>query len=175
MKEILFIIFLTGTAMHGQSCFVSAGGSPSEEFKVSSFSVGQVFYKSCRGDETNNLFITEGVQQPFELFVFDLDSDDSEFHSFPLDKVEIEVSNTDINFKVFPNPFSQYVTIGLEEETENLKYFVYDLKGQLISSKNISRMVTTVDLSMIQEGMYLMTIVKDNAPLKSFKIIKQQI
>lgn len=176
MKEIILIIFLTTTSMYGQSSFVSAGGSSAEEKESVSFSLGQVFCHSFN-DDANKVFVTEGVQQTYELLVAELNNEDPELAFFKNENIQEGIStiSENIQMKVFPNPVTQYLTIGLEEEADNIEYAIYNLSGQLMSSRKIVNTTTKVDLTSIIDGVYIMRIVKNNTLLKSFKIIKNQI
>lgn len=175
MKETILIFFLSGTSIFGQSSFVSVGGTTSEERESISFSIGQVFYQSS--DDLNHKFIiTEGVQQPYELIIAALSEQDTEHDVFSTfdDQDETETIEDKITFEIFPNPVAHSLTINMDGDSENIVYNIYNMQGQLMSSNKMNQVTSSVDFSTVEEGIYILAIVKNNSLLKSFKIIKNQ-
>jgi predicted aconitase with swiveling domain len=86
------------------------------------------------------------------------------------------LSTSDIlkqSIEIYPNPTSGELTISGVNLLNNANVSLYDLNGRIIKQQTIiSDNVTTIDLSNIQPGMYIITIVNDNFTY-SEKILKQ--
>jgi len=77
-----------------------------------------------------------------------------------------QLSVNDINktqVSVFPNPSSDFINIKSDEEIKSIK--IYDIKGSLIKSDNISK----VDISTFPKGNYIISIeTKSGVETKKF-------
>jgi hypothetical protein len=77
--------------------------------------------------------------------------------------IESTVSTTKISnnktFKVYPNPFSQ--TISIETGSKG-KVIVYNLQGQIMKSFNVNETINSSDLSNLQRGSYIIEFTNDN-------------
>ena len=61
------------------------------------------------------------------------------------------------NYKVFPNPFNQELTIELKSAQSN--YFsIYNLIGELVTSGKLNSQVNTIDLSSLAPNVYILNI-----------------
>jgi len=70
------------------------------------------------------------------------------------------------NYKVFPNPFNQELTI----ETKSVKdteFRIYTMIGELVSSGKLSSQINTIDLSSLTPNVYVLKI-----EFQSIRIIK---
>ncbi|HMK06575.1 MAG TPA: T9SS type A sorting domain-containing protein [Flavobacterium sp.] len=156
MKAILlFIFFLSSSAVWAQSNMVSSGGTAAGTTGTSTFSIGQVVYHNNR----NNAFsAAEGVQQPFEII--------------PLAVQEIEAIN--LYLKIYPNPtFSGfYISLPITE-TENPAYELSDTSGKIIQQGTINTLETFVATDNLTSGVYILKISKASNSYRSYKIIKQ--
>ncbi|UTW61933.1 T9SS type A sorting domain-containing protein [bacterium SCSIO 12741] len=78
-----------------------------------------------------------------------------------------------VNIFFYPNPVKDELHIQWSGITESLNMDVYDLSGQLITSRVLENMEATTDVSELEVGMYLITL-KDsnNKSLKTFKVHK---
>ncbi len=78
----------------------------------------------------------------------------------------------DFELNVFPNPVSQYLQIELEEQPgQDVKYFLLDISGRLVSSSEIENMVTEVDFKNVESGTYFLQLV---SPEKKSQVVKIQ-
>lgn len=63
-----------------------------------------------------------------------------------------------IQLKHYPNPFSSQLTIHLEWESsqpgESVQFRIYDVLGQLVHQSFLNTMLSTPDLSHLQDGLY---------------------
>ena len=177
MKVIIVLLLLSCTVLSGQSSFVSAGQSTSGLGEESvSYSIGQVFYQSARDDTTPDGFsVTDGVQQPFEIRIQTVEEDDPLLKEFPqLSHSDTNFEKeTELSFQVFPNPFTSQVTINLEGSADNVTAMISDAQGRLVFTQNIFSEQTNLELSAMGDGLYYLTVTKNNSPIQSFKLFKQ--
>ena len=83
------------------------------------------------------------------------------------------LSNEDFalnGLKVFPNPVNNKLNFSLEKEITTVS--VYNLLGQEILSKSLSNNETSIDVSNLSAGTYLVRVTSDNE-IKTLKIIKE--
>jgi hypothetical protein len=86
--------------------------------------------------------------------------------------MSIDENNFDKGIKVYPNPFSNLITIETNEPI--FKIEIYNLLGQMVKSKIIDSPIdnlVNIDLSELVLGNYMAKIYFDNS-VKSVKIIK---
>lgn len=86
--------------------------------------------------------------------------------------LEIESLNND--FLIFPNPSNELITIDSGKDTKKtFLYSIYDTKGQLIKSGQINARMSTIDISDLPKGTYLVRLEnKRNKALQTSKIVK---
>ena len=61
------------------------------------------------------------------------------------------------NYKVFPNPFNQELTIELKSAQSN-DFSIYNVIGELVTSGKLNSQVTTIDLSSLAPNVYILNI-----------------
>lgn len=74
---------------------------------------------------------------------------------------------------VFPNPFTDKISIQLQNIDSPVLMQVYDLIGKLIMSVQLSDLNTELNLSELKNGLYFIIAMQDNKIVESKKIIKQ--
>ncbi len=82
----------------------------------------------------------------------------------------------DVTSKVtlFPNPTSDKVYLHLNmENIEDCIYYLYDILGREIQNRNITSNQTELSFTPFESGVYILRIIKENALVQEFKIIKQ--
>ncbi|MFD1552871.1 hypothetical protein DNU06_08095 [Putridiphycobacter roseus] len=89
-----------------------------------------------------------------------------EKHSFLSNKETIHKSN----YSVYPNPSKGSITIA--GEMQNTKVSIYTLAGQLLMTKNMLSNQQNMDISQLENGVYLVKI-QQNEASEIIKIIKQ--
>ena len=72
------------------------------------------------------------------------------------------------NFKVFPNPFKQELTIEVKS-IQSKAFSIYNVIGELVISGKLNSQVNTIDLSSLAPNVYILNI--EN---KSIRVIKTQ-
>jgi hypothetical protein len=160
MNRYLLIAFLTGLplmALQAQRDVLTRGGDYSSSGGSVAFSIGQIGYTYLTGEAGS---ASLGVQQPIRFNI---------------------VATDDVNplweVSLYPNPASENVYIDLKDD-DVLKNFnalyvrLFDLQGKLVVEKKITEIVTAFPLSGFAESMYLLQILQDQQPLKSFKLYK---
>lgn len=79
--------------------------------------------------------------------------------------------NTEI--KISPNPTSSRINVGINVFGANYsKWIVTDIKGKIVKSGNIREPNFTIDISVLESGMYYLHIQNERVR-QSFKIIKE--
>jgi len=81
-----------------------------------------------------------------------------------------EITNSEINFSVSPNPFGDELIISNYSENKIQELKIIDLTGRIVFEKNISESSNEINLnaSFLQSGIYLVQILSD----KKSEIIK---
>lgn len=73
---------------------------------------------------------------------------------------------------VFPNPFTDQLSIRLPQDSYADALEVHTLSGQAIFKKTIISQSETVHLSFLENGMYLLTLYKEGQPVSLSKIYR---
>ncbi|MDB4316489.1 T9SS type A sorting domain-containing protein [Cyclobacteriaceae bacterium] len=81
----------------------------------------------------------------------------------------ITTSISDINsslnqFKVFPNPFDQELTIELKSKQSN-DFSIYNINGEIVTSGTLNSQVNTIDLSSLGPNVYILNIENESIRL----------
>ena len=156
VKGFIFFLFsITIVGLNAQQTVSPTAGESSGTGGTVSYTIGQTFYQSY-DDSTGK--ITEGVQQPFEIYVItDIGS----------------VLSASIHLKVFPNPTTDQLLLEVDEKhVSELYYLLVSERGETIEKGKITKSNTTFRLAARPKGMYLLTIIKSDKKQKVFKIIK---
>jgi len=155
--NLLFLIlaFIGINEIKAQNGIVSSGGESGGTNGSITFSIGQLFFSSFSG---NQGYISEGVQQPFEIHVI----------------TEIEETNhLQLGFIAYPNPTNNYLVLSTGVSLpEDLSFVLYNISGRVLESQMIGSTSTTIDFSLHPSGIYILKIFRSNAEQKTFKIIK---
>ncbi len=137
---------------------VTSGNNASGSSGTVTYSIGQVFYTYIGTEPVFN--VAQGIQHQ--------EKDET------LGNPEIEEPAKAEMF-VFPNPTSDFVNIsmtGLELESAQRSYRLYDIQARLLKQNTISQDETQVSLANLTPSVYILVVYVDNKKLKSFKIIK---
>ncbi len=157
MKNILlFFLLISAQIVKAQSNIVSTGSQASGSGGSAAYSVGQVAYTTQTG---SNGTVLQGVQQPYEI------------------SVVTGIRNVAINLKaqVYPNPTADNLILSVDEkELKNLNYTLFDLQGKTIISGRLIHTNTTLNMSGLSNGTYLLKVFSKNKQIKTFKIVKNK-
>ena len=138
-----------------QSGIHPSGGDLSQPEGTLTYSVGQVWVQSATGLAYS---LQEGVQQPFEIQLM-TDQDPS---------LDLRVT-----FQPYPNPTLDLLWLQAEGLLPpNLTANLTTLQGQVLFSQAVNSASTQFSLQHLTEGVYLLYLLRDEQPVKTFKIIK---
>lgn len=167
LRFIIFILICSGmlvlqaqenTTIH--QVIPAAGGEATGDGGSASYSVGQTFYKTTPG--TDNHYIAEGVQQPFEISI----------------ETGIEEAlGINLIISAYPNPAQDFLILRIDNTAEMLNYEVlriqfYDLNGKLLVNKKVNGNSTNIDMSLYVPGTYFLKVIEGKREVKVFKVIK---
>ena len=75
-----------------------------------------------------------------------------------------EINGQTDNYKVFPNPCNQELTIEVKSVQSNA-FFIYNVIGELVTSGNLNSQVNTIDLSSLAPNVYILNIENESIRL----------
>jgi hypothetical protein len=84
------------------------------------------------------------------------------------------IQNTDLNFSIFPNPYSDNITVQISSvfNLSEAKIFITNNLGQLLLTFYPNNYSQLLNLSSLSSGMYFLTV-QGNENKRTVKIIKQ--
>ncbi len=147
-----------------------------------------VKYEWTQTDNNNKLAINQNDTsspiaavsgfEPDKLYIFSLTVTDN-LNATSTGNIRIQVDattflselNSDL-FKLFPNPFADFLRINTAMNAGFKKLKLYSLTGELLLEKNISEMPEiTLNTNQLKSGCYILTLISDQQII-SRKIIK---
>lgn len=141
---VLFFFLGMITVTYAQEAIPAAGGNASGNGGSVSYSVGQVLYTPITG---NGGSVTQGVQQPYEIFV--------------VTGID-EIMGMSLSVLVYPNPTTDLLTLKAEaieiHSFRSLTYQLFDMNGRLLDSKRIVDSQTSIDMSQLSPGTYFLKV-----------------
>ena len=160
LKRKIFCIWFLGclmiTTLKGQETIPATGGTATGSGGKVTYTVGQLVYNVITGA---NVFIIQGVQQPYEI------------------SVATAIKGTeDITLEcvVYPNPAEGFIMLLIRSfENDNMRFRLYDMNGLLLQDKKIEEKETEISLDNLSSAIYFLKIIKDNKEVKVFKIVKR--
>jgi hypothetical protein len=157
IKNLLsvLIVFSLSTIIQAQSSINASGRNTTGSSGSVSYSVGQMNFATKIG---SNVFVTEGVQQPYEISIV---------LGLELDKF------TRINLVAFPNPTTNLLTLNVAgNENLQLLFQLFDINGKLIETKDITSTYENINLGNLPSATYFLKVFAKNKIIRIFKIIK---
>lgn len=130
----------------------ASGGSSTGSGGSATYSVGQIDYIYASG-ATGNFSL--GVQQVYEV------EDVSGIN-------ELSSSIT----ALFPNPTNGIMQLEVKNAEPEMNYELLDLSGRKIASSRILSTQTTIDISAVASGEYLLRVYSEKQTIKTLKIVK---
>jgi hypothetical protein len=150
---IVIAILLFTVNTFSQEAPTAAGGDAIGTGGSMAFSVGQVIYTT----KNNPSFtITQGVQQPYEIF-------------------PVGILKADANFKLsaYPNPTYDNLLLEIESlKQEQALYRLTDVNGRLILSGVVAGNITSIPMSMLAAATYFLHVEQQKTVLQTFRIVK---
>jgi hypothetical protein len=161
MKILIRISFLvlfagiTWQGMFAQVNVLTSGTTTAGTGGTVSWSVGLV----------SNSFITgtggtvyQGVEIPYEIYLVE----------------GVEEPGFLKECTVYPNPATGKITLKMpEHRTDPVTCCLTDMEGCRLFTHDIDNEMTVIPMENLSSATYLLVIMKDNKPLKSFKIVKK--
>ena len=81
----------------------------------------------------------------------------------------VDPKDNSLEFKVYPNPFVDYVTVSNASELS--KVVVSNIAGQIV--KEVVNPESTIQLNELRSGVYFISLYQDGAVLKTVKLLKR--
>ncbi len=161
MKKITCLIFLAAIfcapKLTAQQAVTASGGEASGPGGSASVSTGQIAYTTISG---GGVTITQGVQQPYEIFV--LGKDENKF--------------VGLNVIAYPNPTISKLALRIDAESvAGLRYELYDLNGRILTKEAIKDAETIIPVEQFPAATYILKIYSGRFEVKTFKIVKNSI
>jgi phosphotransferase system IIB component len=94
------------------------------------------------------------------------------------DSVQIDLYKVNIqalekaNFKVYPNPATDYVIVHLDENQKAQRIFIVNELGQVVKSQSINDKLNQIDLSNLKSGIYIIGIQQEKETSYSTLLIR---
>lgn len=152
----LLILFSFSTSIYAQETIPTTGGNATGSGGSVSYSVGQIIYTSCTGE---NGSVDPGVQHPYEItLVTSID-----------DPIGVELICA-----AYPNPVNDFLTLEVKNsQYKNLSYLLYDMNGRIIDSQRMTDFKTIIPMANFHSATYFLKILNNHTEIKTFKIIKK--
>lgn len=81
-----------------------------------------------------------------------------------------EISTTENNIKIYPNPFSASFTVELEK-VENSEFVIFDMLGQIIKNVKINSTKFNIDREEMKSGMYFYQLKNNESVTNNGKLL----
>jgi len=157
MKKISFLVFGIFLAVSGYSQEIksyvisSAGAAIMGDGGALYLSIGEPMNTEISGGD---IMISQGFLQ---VSIAQLTSDENMLE---------EVINA------YPNPTSASLVIEMPEMDGQYQYQLFDLLGNIIRTANLNTIRSTVDVSLLDAGTYLLKVNKADKNSRTIKIVK---
>ena len=81
---------------------------------------------------------------------------------------------SNIDFSVYPNPFTERIEISLNSSGNNIQVDLYDLYGRKVLSRSLGHdPALSIDASMLSTGMYMLTLTDSYGTSSTKRVIKK--
>lgn len=155
LKQLTTFSFLLLTSvLSAQETFSSSGFSSNGNSGLITYSVGQVAIDFSTG---NNGSLYQGVQQPYEIF----------------STLGNDILNINLKLIAYPNPTTDQLVLSIENiQGKKYYYQLYNIKGKSLLYDKCVDNKTYINLNRFPFNIYLLSIIENNAVIKTFRIIK---
>ena len=72
----------------------------------------------------------------------------------------------------YPNPFTNFINLELEENTENVKIEIFDIRGKSILRRVLDSNSENIPTEQLPDGLFILVVTKDNKLLARERIVK---
>jgi hypothetical protein len=148
----ILIVFFTSVSSFAQQNTLAAGANASSPEGSISYSIGQIDFSNVT---TSSGSLNQGVQQPFEFFISSV----------------LENPNEN-SFSIFPNPTNEKLNISQSIFSEKIEVKLLDMSGRIVLIDQINAPQHQIDLRILPQGIYNLTLIKNNQIFTAFKVIK---
>lgn len=151
----LLLLGLGLAGLQAQEAVPVTGGEATGNGGTVSYTIGQVSYTTMAGI---NGSVTEGVQQPYEIFT--------------VSGVNV-ASGLTLNCIIYPNPSSDFIQLKVDRKNlEGLSCKLYNMQGKILKTINIVQSETNISMKELGASTYYLKITDGQNEWKVFKIIK---
>lgn len=84
-----------------------------------------------------------------------------------------EVLSKTASVSVFPNPVRDWLSLSLQENSENTVIKLYNSKGQLVKSEVLSGKENQMNLSGLSGGVYVLEVIPSSGRVEHIRIMKE--
>ena len=74
---------------------------------------------------------------------------------------------------VFPNPVVDVLTVTVADFAPGMTFNLFDVNGRMVQTGAISSETTTIDMTNLRAGTYVLTIVQNGTQVATFRVVKQ--
>jgi hypothetical protein len=154
LQIITFSFLILNFSLNAQETFSSSGLNIIGSNGKISYSVGQVAVEINSG---TNGSVLQGVQQPYEIY----------------STVGSEISNFNLKLIAYPNPTKDKLILSIDEfENQTFSYQLFNYNGKLLINEDCIDNISNIDLKSFPSNTYLLSIVKNQSIITTFRIIK---
>ena len=140
----------------GQQGIPATGGTAAGTGGSATYTVGQV---ACSVVTGTNVFIIQGVQQPYEISTVTAIED---------------TEDITLRYLVYPNPTEGTIRLVIKSFNEgSFRFQVYNLSGTVLQERTVSDEETEISMESQTSGIYFLRVIRDNREVKVFKIFKK--
>ena len=150
-STLLFILCFSAVCSFGQQTIVATGGDFSGSGGSVSYSIGQVAYTSSQDG-----FVSEGVQQPYEVLITSLD----------------ESFATDYQVNIYPNPTAHELVIQTQNTHGSLTAQIFNQAGGSIENMKLLSDLTSISVINWAAGAYVIRIKDESGNSAVYQVIK---
>lgn len=75
------------------------------------------------------------------------------------------------NISIYPNPACDYINVSFEDNIANCAIYIYNIQGKLQKSKKLEANHSTMDVSDLHSGVYILKIADNEKVLKIGKLV----
>ncbi|QTY25897.1 LamG-like jellyroll fold domain-containing protein [Flavobacterium sp. CS20] len=119
---------------------------------------------------------TEQTYQPSVngIYTVVVTNNNCENSSIEFDLTTLSVKDFKVNIGLYPNPASSEITLSYNGvDTNQVKLYIYDITGKLISTSPINQTVQTIDVNNLMDGVYLFRFIGSRVNQTQKVIIKK--
>lgn len=154
LQIITFSFLILNFSLNAQETFSSSGLNTIGSNGEISYSLGQVAVEINSG---TNGSVLQGVQQPYEIY----------------STVGSEISNIHLRLITYPNPTTDNLVLSIDGfKNQNFSYQLFNFDGKLLKDEECSSNITNINLKSFPSNTYLLSIIKNQTIIKTFRIIK---